>query len=123
MNIGIIGYGSMGKMILEKFIETKSVEQSKLFVSNRTYKKIMDLNNYYPQLNICENNIELVKNVDIIFICVKPLEIKVLLSEIVNDIRNTCHIISLNGSILFKRLEQISINNKISKIIPVLWLR
>ncbi|MDR1073733.1 MAG: NAD(P)-binding domain-containing protein [Treponema sp.] len=53
MKIGIIGYGSIGKMILEKFIEAKIVEQEKLFVSNRTYDKIMDLNEIYPRLNIC----------------------------------------------------------------------
>jgi hypothetical protein len=28
MKVGIIGYGSMGKMILGKFIETKTIEES-----------------------------------------------------------------------------------------------
>lgn len=118
MKIGIIGYGSMGKMILEKFIETKTMEQEKLFVSNRTYDKIMGLNRIYPKLNICRNNIDAVKDADMVFICVKPLEIKIVLSEIINDIKNDCHIISLNGSVLFKQLEQICQNKKISKIIP-----
>jgi pyrroline-5-carboxylate reductase len=52
MNIGIIGYGSMRKMILGKFVETKAVEQSNLFVSNRTYEKIIDLNKQ-PQGTPC----------------------------------------------------------------------
>ncbi|MDR1220121.1 MAG: NAD(P)-binding domain-containing protein [Treponema sp.] len=118
MKIDIIGYGSMGKMILEKFIETKTIEQGKLFVSNRTYDKIMNLNKIYPQINICGNNIDAVKDADIVFICVKPLEIKTVLSEIINGIKDNCHIVSLNGSILFKQLEQICGNRKISKIIP-----
>jgi pyrroline-5-carboxylate reductase len=118
MKIGIIGYGSMGKMILGKFIETRTIEQEKLFVSNRTFNKIMDLNKIYPRLNICGNNIDAAKDADMIFVCVKPLEIKTVLSEILNDIKENCHIVSLNGSVLFKQLEQICGNRKISKIIP-----
>jgi hypothetical protein len=35
------------------------------------------------------------------------LEIKTVLSEIKNGLKDNCHIISLNGSVLFKQLEQI----------------
>jgi pyrroline-5-carboxylate reductase len=116
--IGIIGYGSMGKMIFSKFIESKIIPESGLFLSNRTYEKIMDLNAVYPILNICKNNIDTAKNADILFICVKPLEIKTVLHEIVNNIKNDCHIVSLNGSVLFNQIEQICPGRKISKIIP-----
>jgi pyrroline-5-carboxylate reductase len=116
--IGIIGYGSMGKMILEKFIETKTIDQSKIFVSNRTYEKMIYLNEKYPQINICKDNIFLAKNTDIVFICVKPLEIKTVLIEIANVLNNNCHIITLTANVLIKQMEQICINRKISKIIP-----
>jgi pyrroline-5-carboxylate reductase len=118
MKIGIIGYGSMGKMILEKFIETKTVEPSALFVSNRTYDKLIDLHKRYPQLTICRHNSDVVKEVDMVFLCVKPLEIKIVLSEIGNDLKDHSHIVSLNGSVLFQQLEQLCKNKKISKIIP-----
>ena len=117
-NIGIIGYGSMGKMIFSKFAQSKIINQSNLYISNRTFEKIKDINTIYPNVNICKNNIELANNVDILFICVKPLEIKTILNEIINDIKNNCHIISINGSVLFKQLEKICVNNKISKVIP-----
>jgi pyrroline-5-carboxylate reductase len=94
------------------------VEQSNLYVSNRTYEKISGLQTQYPALNVCKNNSEAAKNVDIIFICVKPLEIKTVLSEIKYGLKDNCHIISLNGSVLFEQLEQICTNRKISKIIP-----
>ena len=116
--IGVLGYGSMGKMILCKFAHSKVVDESNLFVANRTFDKIKDLNEIYPKINICKNNIDLAKNVDTLFICVKPLEIKTVLTEIINAIKNNCHIVSLNGSVLFEQLEQICINNKISKVIP-----
>jgi pyrroline-5-carboxylate reductase len=116
--IGIIGYGSMGKMLLTKFIQSKITDASDLFIANRTFEKIKALNEIYPEINICKNNIDLAKNADILFICVKPLEIKTVLTEIINDIKNNCHIVSLNGSVLFNQLEQICINKKVSKVIP-----
>jgi pyrroline-5-carboxylate reductase len=116
--IGIIGYGSMGKMIFSKFIESKIIPESDIFVSNRTYEKIKDLQKIYPKLNICKNNIEAAGDADILFICVKPSEIKTVLSEIFEKIKTDCHIVSLNGSVLFSHMEQICKSMKISKIIP-----
>jgi len=116
--IGIIGYGSMGKMISSKFIESKTIPEFNMFISNRTYEKIMGLKTIYPLLNICKNNIDVAKNVDILFICVKPLEIKTVLLEILEYIKDDCHIVSLNGSVLFKQIEQICECRKISKVIP-----
>jgi pyrroline-5-carboxylate reductase len=105
-------------MILSKFAGSQIVKECDLFIANRTYEKIINLNTIYPQANVCTNNIDVARNADIIFICVKPLEIKAVLLEIIKNIKNSCHIISLNGSVLFKQLEQISINKKLSKVIP-----
>jgi pyrroline-5-carboxylate reductase len=58
------------------------------------------------------------QNADILFICVKPLEIKAVLLEISGKIKNDCHIVSLNGSVLLRQIEQICENKKISKVIP-----
>ncbi len=117
-NIGIIGYGSMGKMIFSKILESKTIDESYLYLSNRTHDKITNLSTQYPELNICTNNNDVAKNADILFICVKPLEIKTVLLEILGEIKNNCHIISLNGSVSIHQLEQIHKNRKISKIIP-----
>jgi len=116
--IGIIGYGSMGRMILSKFIESKTVPESNIFISNRTYEKITGLKTIYPRLNISKNNIDVIKNTDILFICVTPLEIKAVLSEIIKEVKENCHIVSLNGSVLFKQIERICVARKISKVIP-----
>jgi pyrroline-5-carboxylate reductase len=116
--IGVIGYGSMGKMIFSKLVQSNVVDEYNLFVANRTFEKIIDLHKTYPKTTICRNNCDLAKEVDILFMCVKPLEIRVVLTEIINEIKNSCHIISLNGSVLFKQLEQMCVNKKISKVIP-----
>jgi pyrroline-5-carboxylate reductase len=116
--IGIIGYGNMGKMILSKFVQSTVIDEGNLFIANRTYEKIKNLNTMYPKIIICKNNTDVANNVDILFICVKPLEIRTVLTGIIEDIKDNSHIISLNGSVLFTQLKQICMNKKISKVIP-----
>lgn len=38
MKVGVIGYGSMGKMILEKIAESKEIQNKDLYIANRTIK-------------------------------------------------------------------------------------
>ena len=117
-NIGIIGYGSMGKMIFAKIIESKIVHESNVFLAERAYEAIKDLKMVYPHLNICENNNDAAKNADIVFLCVKAMDIKKVLMEILPEMKKDCHIVSLNGSVMFRQMDQICAGRKISKITP-----
>ena len=49
MKVGIIGYGSMGRMLVEKLSKNKNTE---LFVYNRTREK---LNGLGPKISICSS--------------------------------------------------------------------
>ena len=117
-NIGIIGYGSIGKMIFSKIIESKIVHESNVFLAEREYGAIKDLKIVYPQLNLCENNNDAAKNADIVFLCVKALDIKKVLVEILPEMKKSCHIVSLNASVLFRQMDQICGGREISKITP-----
>lgn len=114
MNIGIIGYGSMGKMILEKLAESGMIDHRELFISNRRIEKINHLTELY---NVCRDNSELAEKTDIIFICVRPSDIKSVLEEIKSNVKEDTLIVSLNGSITFELIEKV-INHKIAKAIP-----
>ena len=117
-NIGIIGYGSMGKMIFSKIIESKIVHESNVFLAEKAYEAIKDLKTVYPQLNICEYNNDAVKNADTVFLCVKAMDIIKVLTEILPEMKKGCHIVSLNGSVMFRQMEPICGGRKISKITP-----
>ncbi len=116
--IAIIGCGSMGKMLLEKIINSKIIPEDNLFVANRTLEKVQVLKEKYNNIHICRTNKEAAENSDIIFICVRPSDIKTVLLEIIDVLDNSKHIISLNGSVLFEQIETVCKNNKISKVIP-----
>ena len=114
MNVGIIGYGSMGKMLLQKISETGKVNHDKLFVSNRTLSKIEAAPDKYV---ISESNTSLAMSSDIIFICTRPADLLSVLEEISSVVKADTLIISLNGSITFESLETIS-KRKYVKVIP-----
>lgn len=114
--IGIIGYGSMGKMIFSKIIET--MHESDIFLSDIYYEQVKNLQGIYPELNTFRKNSDVAKNVDILFICVKPLDIKTVLSEIFEEMSSNCHIVALNDGILISQMEQKCPGKKITKIIP-----
>lgn len=115
--IGIIGYGSMGSMLLHGFLESDIISSSSLFVSTRTKEKLPLLNDM--GINICLTNKELTDKCDIIFICVKPLEVKGILEEIKNNTGLSKHIISIAGGLTISHIEKI-IKGKISRVIPTL---
>ena len=93
MNVGIIGYGSMGKMLLQKISETGKVNHDKLFVSNRTLSKIEAAPDKYV---ISESNTSLAMSSDIIFICTRPADLLSVLEEISSVVKDDTLIISLN---------------------------
>ena len=114
MKIGIIGYGSMGKMILEKIAQASSLSETELFVANRTKEKIAHLREV---CNVCESNGELASQTDIIFICVRPGDMRMILEEIKPFISEETLLVSLNGGITFEQMETVC-KNKIAKVIP-----
>jgi len=114
MKIGIIGYGSMGKMFLEKFLNSKCVSAENLLMANRTREKIVHLKD---KCMVCESNRELATEADIIFLCVRPVDMKEVLTEIKEYLKADALLVSLNGSILIEQIAQIC-DNKIAKVIP-----
>lgn len=114
MNIGIIGYGSMGKMLARKFLESGLAGKDSLFVSNRTKER---LNEIADKATVCASNSEAAENADILFVCVRPCDIKEVVTEINGPLKKDSLLVSLNGNIMFDMLEKIAVR-KIAKVIP-----
>ncbi len=113
MKIGIIGYGSMGKMLLWKFSESGSYGKDSLLIANRTPEKLAEV---YSIATICSNT-ELAKEADIIFLCLRPGDMKNVLSEIAPGINKNSVLVTLNGSITFEIIRKV-LDHKTAKVIP-----
>jgi len=114
MKVGIIGYGSMGKMLTDKFAASGKLKNGFLLVSNRTKEKLKALP---AGANACENNRELACLADIIFLCVKPGDLKDTVEQIRPALKHGSILVSLNGSVPFTLMEKI-VPGKIAKVIP-----
>lgn len=80
--LGIIGIGNVGSMLLHKFMELDLVKEENICVANRSFEKLDSLEKKYKALTICKSNEELVQSCDKIMICVEPLNLPRVLKEI-----------------------------------------
>ena len=115
MKIGIIGYGSMGKMLLWKFWESGRFKYGDLLAANRTPEKLEDASGIAL---ICTNR-ELARKADIVFVCVRPADLRTVLTEIKTDLAPETLLVSLNGSVTFEMIGKV-LRHKTSKVIPSL---
>ena len=115
MKVGIIGYGSMGKMLLWKFSEKGSVAKQDLYVNNRTIEKCSEASNIAHIVSAKE----LASACDFVFVCVRPADIKTVLEDIKGSIKENALIVSLNGSVSFESIGAI-IDCPTAKVIPSL---
>ena len=115
MRVGIIGYGSMGKMLLWKFSEAAKIAKQDLFVSNRTESKLEEAKDIAQVVS----NKELASSSDIVFVCVRPSDLKTVLEEIRDSINPDSMLVSLNGSVSFESIRKV-IDIRTAKVIPSL---
>ncbi len=78
--VGFIGTGHLGSMLVHKFVETGAIKAEDIRVSNRSPEKAEQLAKQTGVLT--GDNREVAQNSNVIFLCVRPLDIKGLLNEI-----------------------------------------
>ncbi|MDD2644310.1 MAG: NAD(P)-binding domain-containing protein [Methanobacteriaceae archaeon] len=119
-NIGLIGYGNMGSMIVNNILKLDLLlEDEVLFVSNHNMSKIESLKEIYPDVTITDDNKVIAENCDVIIICVKSPDFKDVICEIKPYLKNNVHIITSCAGINFKEVEDYY-EGSLSIVIPTL---
>ena len=116
--IGFIGYGSMGSMLLNGFLSEGVLKTQEVIVATRSVNRLKGLKQRW-QVEIVEDNKKLVERCKCVFICVKPLEVKEVLVEILPHFQKDVHVISIAASLTIEHIESM-FNGKITKVIPSL---
>ncbi len=119
IKVGFIGFGSMGKMLVNGFIESGVLFPDQITVASRTKEKLQPLSQKWPQIFTADDNIAAAQNSDILFLCVKPLETIRLLYEIKEYIPQNSHLVSIAACVRIANLEAIY-KGQITKVIPSL---
>lgn len=118
MRVGIIGFGSMGSMLMHKFLEAGTVLQENIFISNRSKEKLYEIPRTYPKVNICKNNEDVIISSDIILFCVKPTDMKEVAEATAGFFKKEQHICAVNACIRFDQLNTIFPDASCSIVIP-----
>lgn len=117
LNVGFIGTGNMGRILIEAFIESGAIAPSLIYMTNRTHAKAAAINKIYPKTNIVESAEEVVSRSDLIFICVKPLDIHPLLKRLEHLLSQNKCIISITSPISVDQLETL-VRCQVARAIP-----
>jgi len=117
MNVGFIGTGSMGSILVESLIRSGALPPEKITAANRTEGKVHLLAEKYPGLRAARSNIEVILESNLVFLCVKPVEYKRVIDEIRQVTLPAQILVSITSPVLIRHLED-QLNCKIAKVIP-----
>lgn len=106
MKIGIIGTGNMGRILVEALVDGKAISPSFMMITNRTIAKALRLKDKYKQVRIGANAVEVAAWADLIFICVKPLDVFKIIDEIYPHLTEDKCIVSITSPISTNQIER-----------------
>jgi competence protein ComER len=117
MNVGIIGTGNMGRILTDAFMESRALMPSQLFITNRTLEKAYTIQRQYPGLSVEYQISDVIKKADLIFLCVKPLEMYPILDEHATYFTPNKCLVSITSPISVRQLETV-VHCQVARVIP-----
>ncbi|MGM0844170.1 MAG: late competence protein ComER [Bacillota bacterium] len=117
MKVGIVGTGNMGGVLIEAFIESGALSPSDLNVVNRTRTKAKNLQQKHSGISIYDEPAKVIQDSDVIFICVKPLDIYDLLKNNSHHFTKEKCIVSITSPISVEQIESL-VDCSCMRVIP-----
>ncbi|WP_338470317.1 late competence protein ComER [Niallia sp. XMNu-256] len=117
MEIGIIGTGNMGRILIEALLDGKAVSSSSMIITNRTLIKAIAIQENYPDLCITQHIEEIGKRADLIFICVKPHDVYDVTRRLKPFLTKDKCVISITSPISVNQLESV-LPCSVARVIP-----
>ena len=100
---GFIGTGHLGSMLIRKLVETGAIEPEDMLASNRTPEKVERLADAFG-IRPASNRV-VAELSDVIFICVRPLEVRDVASELAHLLDPRKLLVSVAGDVSLEKLQ------------------
>ena len=104
---GFIGTGSMGSMLVRKFISTGMIAPSDITASSKTGLSARALKEK-TGISAGSSNIAVAANANVLFICVKPAVVRSVLEEVRSVLKKNVLIVSIAGSVTLADLRDLA---------------
>lgn len=117
MKWGIIGTGNMGTILAESWLESGMLKQEELYITNRTIDKAHAIQRHYPNIHVCEDAASIAEQTDVVFICVKPLDIHPLLVNLESYLSKQQCLVSITSPYAVEELEEL-VPCQVARLVP-----
>jgi len=117
LTVGIIGFGSMGRMIGERLLECDSVDESMMLIHTRTKERTRVIKRDYPGVQILSSPTAVFEAADVTFLCVPPSESPAVLNALRASPSRGKILVSVVGSLSITSIERM-IPMKIVRAVP-----
>lgn len=108
LNVGFIGTGNMGRILIEAFAESGAIKPPSILITNRTLEKAYPIQSAIPGIKVAESSEEIVKACSLIFLCVKPLDLYPLVTQLEPHLTENHCLVSITSPVSASLLETIS---------------
>ncbi|WP_139490417.1 late competence protein ComER [Brevibacillus dissolubilis] len=117
MQVGFIGTGSMGSILINALISQEALQPSQIVASNRTPSKVEALAQVHSGLQVAYDNKDVAKKSDVLFLCVKPLEYRKALEQMADALTPKHLLITITSPVRIAELEQY-VPCAVARVIP-----
>lgn len=117
MQIGFIGTGSMGSILVEALLASKALSPGHTIISNRTPAKAEHLALRFPGLAVANNNAEVAQKAHVLILCVKPFEYKQALEQLSSALSPEQILITITSPVQLKQLEEL-VPCAVARVVP-----
>lgn len=107
----------MGKILIEAMLEGNAISPEDLFIYNRTETKALAIKAEYEKINLSTSSLEVARNADLIFLCVKPHDIFSVVNSISPSLTANKCVVSITSPINPTQLETV-FSCSVARIIP-----
>ncbi len=106
----------MAEALLGSFLAAKLVEKGNVWVSDKSSERTGIMKSNFG-VNVAENNLEVVENSEIVFLCVKPQDMDLVLDEISIGANEKQIFVSIAAGVKLEKLKA-KLNAKIVRVMP-----
>jgi len=118
MKIGFIGTGKMAEALIKAIIKAEIAKPEEVIGSDK-YKEQLEFMKSETGMNTTNDNDEVVKNSDVVFLCVKPQDMKSALESLGNDAGNKDILyVSIAAGIRLGFLESMLEGKRVIRVMP-----
>ncbi len=115
--VGVIGTGKMGSALVRGLLKKKLVEPDQIFAYDILYEDLMELVKE-TDINAALNNLHVVDQCKIIFLCIKPQVFETTLQKLQTNFTNDHLVISIAAGVPLTTIERLTGNARCVRIMP-----